>query len=69
MLVHTSALNALLTGLVEFVTDIVFEVGVALIGASIVTFMMGIVMNRQQKNALKWRDEIRRKIAEENTRP
>lgn len=69
MLVHTSALNALPTGLVGFVTDIVFEVGAALTGASIVTFMMGIGMNRQQKNALKWRDEIRRKIAEENTRP
>ena len=67
VLIHSGVLSALPVGLVEFLTDIVFEVGAALIGASIVTFMMGIVMNRQQKNALKWRDEIRKRIADTET--
>ncbi|MEM0907186.1 MAG: hypothetical protein AAGJ94_07475 [Pseudomonadota bacterium] len=64
VLTHSGLLSALPEGVVAFITDIVFEVGVALIGASIVTFMMGIVMNRQQKNALKWRDDIRKRINE-----
>ena len=63
-LTHSGVLNALPAGIMEFITDIVFEVGVALIGASIVTFMMGIVMNSQQKKVLQWRDEIRKRIAE-----
>ena len=67
LLSHSGVLDELHVGVAAFITDIVFEVGVALIGASIVTFMLVLVMNRQQKNALKWRDEIRKRIAEDDT--
>ena len=66
-LIHLNILEGLPTAFIEFLTDIIFEVGVALIGASIVTFMMGIVMNQQQKNAMKWREEIRKQIADADT--
>lgn len=68
LLEHSGVLAALPAGLTAFLTDIVFEVGAALIGASIVTFMMGIVMNQQQKSALKWRDDIRERIREAEER-
>lgn len=46
----------------EFIVDIVYESGIALIGAAITTYMMGVLLNRQQANATKWRKEIRKKI-------
>ena len=49
-------------GLKEFVVDIVFEVGVALIGAAITAYLLGILMNRQQEIAAEWRVEVRRRI-------
>jgi hypothetical protein len=48
----------------EFVIDIIFEIGVALIGAGVTAYLLGILMNTQQQNAKKWRKEIRRKIRE-----
>lgn len=48
----------------EFIVDIVYESGIALIGAAITTYMMGVLLNRQQTNASKWRKEIRKKIKE-----
>ena len=48
----------------EFVIDIVFEVGVALIGAAVTAYILGILLDQQQENAAKWRAEIRRRLAE-----
>ena len=50
-------------GTAEFVIDIVFEIGVALIGAAVTAYILGILLNQQQENAAHWRAEIRRKIA------
>ncbi len=49
-------------GVREFVIDIVFEIGVALIGAAVTAYILGILLNQQQENATKWRSEIRRRI-------
>lgn len=51
-------------GVEEFIVDIIFEIGVALIGAAIVTFMIGISLNQQQADAKRWRREIRKRIAQ-----
>jgi len=48
----------------EFVEDITFETGVALIGAGVTAYMLGILLNNQQENAQEWRRMIREKIAE-----
>ena len=48
----------------EFAIDIVFEIGVALIGAAVTAYILGILLNQQQENAAKWRAEIRRRIHE-----
>lgn len=50
----------------EFIVDIVYESGIALIGAAVTTYMMGVLLNRQQSNATKWRKEIRKRIKEIN---
>lgn len=64
ILVHSGGLAALNPAVAEFIVEIVFEIGVALIGAAIVTFMIGISLNQQQARAKRWRKEIRRRIAE-----
>ena len=46
----------------EFAVDIVFEVGVALIGAAVTAYLLGILLNQQQDRAAAWRSEIRRRI-------
>ena len=51
---------------IEFGVDIVFEIGVALIGAAVTAYILGILLNRQQENAAHWRTEIRRKIKNSN---
>ena len=51
-------------GVSEFVTDMVFETGVALIGAAVTAYILGILLNQQQDNAANWRGEIRRRISE-----
>lgn len=48
----------------EFVVDIVFEIGVALIGGGVTAFLLGILLNQQMTNAEQWRTEIRSKIQE-----
>ncbi len=48
----------------EFIVDLFSEIGVALIGAAITAYFLGILLNRQQENAAQWRVEIRRRIAE-----
>jgi len=48
----------------EFFIDIVFESGVALIGAAVTAYLLGILLEKQQENAARWRAEIRRRLAE-----
>jgi hypothetical protein len=51
-------------GVLEFVIDIIYESGIALIGAAVTAYMLGVLLNKQQENALKWREEIRKRIPE-----
>lgn len=51
-------------GVSEFVIDMVFETGVALIGAAVTAYILGILLNQQQDNAANWRVEVRRRISE-----
>ena len=60
-------LDAASAGVREFVIDIVFEIGVALIGAAVTAYLLGILLNRQQENAAAWRTEIRRMLDQEET--
>jgi hypothetical protein len=50
----------------EFMIDIVFEAGVALIGAAVTAYLLGILLNRQQELAAKWKIDIRQRIEELN---
>jgi hypothetical protein len=52
----------------EFLVDIVFEIGIALIGAGITAYLLGILLNTQQENAERWRTAIRDKIRETDNR-
>ncbi len=58
----SSLLSFLSVALIEFIIDLVFEIGVALIGAAVTAFLLGILLNKQQSNAKKWRTELRKKI-------
>lgn len=62
MLKFADGLAFLSEGFREFGIDIVFEIGVALIGAAVTAYILGILLNQQQDNAAKWRAEIRRRI-------
>ena len=55
-------LGNLSEGLREFGIDIVFEIGVALIGAAVTAYLLGILLDKQQENAARWRAEIRRRL-------
>ena len=57
-------LDDLSEGMREFGIDIVFEIGVALIGAAVTAYILGILLNKQQDNAATWRAELRRRIDE-----
>jgi hypothetical protein len=57
-------ISSLSEGIREFGIDIVFEIGVALIGAAVTAYILGILLDRQQENAAKWRSEIRRRLEE-----
>jgi len=67
MLGHGHLLDAVSAGVSEFVIDIVFESGVALIGAAVTAYLLGILLNRQQDNAAAWRAEIRRRLDQQKT--
>ena len=51
-------------GVREFTIDIIFEIGVALIGAAVTAYILGILLNQQQDNAAKWRADLRSRIGE-----
>ena len=57
-------ISGLSEGIREFTVDIVFETGVALIGAAVTAYILGILLDRQQENAAKWRAEIRGRLEE-----
>jgi hypothetical protein len=70
MLKYTTFLDFLPGAVNEFLVDIVFEIGVALIGAAVTAYILGILLNQQQENAAKWRAEIWRRIGlSENEAP
>ena len=48
----------------EFLIDVVFEVGVALIGAAVTAYILELLLNQRKENAAEWRKEIRRRIGE-----
>jgi len=54
-------------GLREFGIDIVFEIGVALIGAAVTAYILGILLDKQQDNAARWRADIRRRLKARKT--
>ncbi len=49
-------------GFASFLIDVIFEGGVALIGAALTAYFMGILLNTQQERALAFRREIRRRL-------
>ncbi|EXC28614.1 MULTISPECIES: hypothetical protein [Acinetobacter calcoaceticus/baumannii complex] len=61
----SGSLDFLSEGMLEFVIDIIYETGIALIGAAVTAYMLGVLLNKQQENATKWREEVRRRIKEE----
>mgnify|MGYP001552197797 CR=1 FL=1 len=63
LLVHSEVLIQHLV-VREYVIDIVFESGVALIGAAMTAYILGILLDKQQKNAAHWRSEIRRRLGQ-----
>jgi len=68
VLKFTSLLYFLNGSFQEFFIDIIFEIGVALIGAGVTAYLLGILLNVQQKNAKKWRKEIRKRISSTDMR-
>ena len=52
-------------GLEGFLVDIVFEGGVALIGAALTAYFLGVLLNTQQERAKLFRKEIRRRLRED----
>lgn len=60
----SGSLDFLSEGVLEFVIDIIYETGITLIGAAVTAYMLGVLLNKQQENATKWREEIRRRIKE-----
>ena len=62
ILKYSSILSFLAESIREFVVDIVYECGVALLSAAVTAYILGVLLNQQQKNAAIWRTEIRRRI-------
>ncbi len=60
----SSALDFAPDALAEFVVDVVFEIGAAVLGGAIVAYFLGVLFNQQQTSARAWRKQLRRKIAE-----
>ncbi|MDC5575807.1 hypothetical protein NRB11_15065 [Acinetobacter baumannii] len=60
----SGSLDFLSEGVLEFVIDIIYETGIALIGAAVTAYMLGVLLNKQQENVTKWREEIRRRVKE-----
>ena len=52
----------------EYVVDIIFEAGVALIGAGVTAYFMGVLLNNQQAKTKRWRKQLRAAIARKSSR-
>ena len=63
----TTSLVMLGEGLKEFIVDIVYEAGVALIGAVVTAYILGVLLKKYQGNAARWRAEIRRRLGESSS--
>ncbi|MEO1221971.1 MAG: hypothetical protein AAFY42_11550 [Pseudomonadota bacterium] len=50
----------------EYVVDIIFEAGVALIGAGVTAYFMGVLLNNQQAKTKRWRKQLRAGIDRKN---
>ena len=48
----------------ESLVDITFEIGVALIGGGVTAYFLGILLNQQQQNAERWKEEIYSQIGD-----
>lgn len=48
-----------------FVVEIIFESGIALIGAALTAYFLGVLLNAQQERARAFRKEIRRRLRKE----
>lgn len=68
-LAYSHLMSRFSEGLATFCTDVLFEIGVALIGGAITAYLLGVLINQQQTNAANWRAEVREKIAELDRKP
>ena len=62
LLKFSGVMDSLSPGGSEFVVDVVFEIGVALVGGAVTAYLLGILLNQQQRNVSTWRAEVRRRI-------
>lgn len=60
----SQALGFLSDGVKEFAVDIVYESGIALIGAVVTAYVLGVLLKKHQENAAAWRAELRRRLDE-----
>lgn len=60
----SGVLDAWHAGVKDFIVDVMFEMGVALIGAALTAYLLGVLLDKQQNDAAKWRTELRRRIDE-----
>lgn len=65
VLKFSSILSFALEGVRELAVDLVYEAGAALIGGSVVAYMLGTLLNRQQENAMSWRSSIRARLGQD----
>ncbi len=68
ILKFSSVLHVVYGSVEEFLVDILFEIGVALIGAGVTAYLLGVLLNVQQENADSWRTNIRSRIREADDR-
>lgn len=61
----SGVLDAWHAGVKDFIVDVMFEMGVALIGAALTAYLLGVLLDKQQNDAAKWRTELRRRIDED----
>ncbi|MEM7183922.1 MAG: hypothetical protein AAF518_23660 [Spirochaetota bacterium] len=50
----------------EFVVDIIFEIGVSFIGASVTAYLLVVLLKEQQNSTKKWRSQLRKRIKKLN---
>lgn len=51
----------------DLLVDVVFEIGVALVGAGVTSYLLGVLLNLQQENAAVWKQNIRNAISVSNS--